>query len=133
MHTSLSHKLNDKKYEYATLAECFDTTNDLTNQDNKIRKKAPKQDCGRKTEQKKENCNTPPHLPSSRNDRKGRRDKPTLPKPRQYTDLNMTINNILYSIKDKPFLKQLKPFPEHLVAQREYFIANKQDIKELSI
>ncbi|RXH75650.1 hypothetical protein DVH24_039349, partial [Malus domestica] len=60
-----------------------------------------------------ENRDTPSPYPR-RNDRKGCKGRSAQPKPRQYTALNTIINNILLSIKDKPFLKWPKPFPEHL-------------------
>lgn len=53
-----------------------------------------------------------------RNDRKERNDKSALLRPKQYTDLDMTINNIFHNIKDKPFLKQPKLIPKHLAKKK---------------
>lgn len=42
----------------------------------------------------------------------------TSSQPKKYSALNTTINNIVYSIKGKPFLKRPKPLIDHLVKQK---------------
>ncbi|RXH87758.1 hypothetical protein DVH24_034658 [Malus domestica] len=97
----LNKQLNKKKYDYTTLAECFDVADDLTDWDDKTQKKISNQD----------------HTKSS--DRKGgHKDKQALFKPTKYTTLNTTMNNILHNIKDKPYLKRLKPLPNHLAKKK---------------
>ncbi|RXI03146.1 hypothetical protein DVH24_003798 [Malus domestica] len=42
-----------------------------------------------------------------------------LPKPKKYTTLSTTIKNIIHNIKDKPYLRHLKPFQEHLAKKNQ--------------
>lgn len=109
----ISQKLNKMKHDYATLIECFDISDNLTNWNEKIRRTTTHPDYPKKTNRRRANRDTPP--PSLWQVlRGGRRDKQAPPKAKQYTAQSTTINNILNSIKDKSFLWRPKPFPKHL-------------------
>ncbi|TQE06242.1 hypothetical protein C1H46_008182 [Malus baccata] len=52
-------------------------------------------------------------------DRKEPRGRQPLPKPKKYTTLSTTIKNIIHNIKDKPYLRHLKPLQEHLAKKNQ--------------
>lgn len=59
VHFSLSKKLNKRKYDYATLIECFDMANDLTDWNDKIRKTVADADYAKNVDRRKNDRDTP--------------------------------------------------------------------------
>lgn len=93
-------KMNKRKYDYATLAECFDILDDLIDWDKKSRRTIAETDYRRKTEMRSPDRGiSPPSLLHVV--RWGHRDKQASLKARQYTAMNTAINNILHNIKEK--------------------------------
>lgn len=112
-HLLLSQKLNKKKYDYDTLAKCFDIAYTLTNWDDKSRRIAVELDYSRQIDIRRVDRDT--LLPSLRQVMRGEcRDKQVISNPKQYTALNTALNNIFHNIKDKPFLQCPKPLSKHL-------------------
>lgn len=67
-------------------------------------------DQDKKSERHKNMRDTLPPLPLCQNDKRRRKYKPTLSKPKQYTTLETLINNSLHTIKDKLNLKSQNLF-----------------------
>lgn len=63
VHSPFSQKLNRRKYDYATLAECFDIADDLTKWNEKSRGMIVESDYSRKTDRRRANRDTPPPSP----------------------------------------------------------------------
>ncbi|CAN6687677.1 unnamed protein product [Malus baccata var. baccata] len=63
VHFSLSQKLNKRKYDCATLIECFNMVDDLIDWNDKTKRTVADADYAKNADQRKNDRDTPPHSP----------------------------------------------------------------------